>query len=125
MLSRAATASILATDDSELLLANPVKGRPVRRAEVRKDRGVVVCDRINLINAVILVVAHVLLAFVTREEAPTAVSGTLRRLSVHVADAGPVNENAISGQTPPGALNERRDLFWPESEALRLRHGAV
>ena len=63
--------------------------------EERHDLGIIVHDRIYVIDAVPLAVGHVSFVFVSREKPPAAILFVVRQLAIHVADRLAIDDNPI------------------------------
>ena len=77
----------------------------------RNDVGVVVADRIQLVDPGIVGVVHVRLALVTSGEAPAAVPAAVRLLPVAVANLVALHRDAVGGDTAIGALPVGKQMF--------------
>ena len=77
----------------------------------RNDVGVVVADRIQLVDPSIVGVVHVRLALVTGGEAPAAVPAAVRLLPVAVANLVALHRDAVGGDTAIGALPVGKQMF--------------
>ena len=77
----------------------------------RNDVGVVVADRIQLVDPSIVGVVHVRLALVTGGEAPAAVPAAVRLLPVAVANLTALHRDTVGGNAAIGTLPVREQRF--------------
>ena len=77
----------------------------------RNDVGIVVADRIQLVNPGIVGIIHVRLALVTSGKAPAAVPAAVRLLPVAVAHLAALYCDAVGGDTAIGALPVGQQMF--------------
>ena len=89
----------------------PLKSAGGGRMQQRNDVGIVVADRIQLVNPGIVGIIHVRLALVTSGKAPAAVPAAVRLLPVAVAHLAALYCDAVGGDTAIGALPVGQQMF--------------
>ena len=85
----------------------PLKGAGSGGVQQRNDVGIVVADRIQLVDPGIVGVVHVLLALITGGEAPAAVPVAVRLLPVTVANLVALHRDTVGGNAAIGTLPVR------------------
>ena len=89
----------------------PLKGAGSGGVQQRGNVGIVVADRVQLVDPGIVGIVHVRLALVTGSEAPAAVPAAVRFLPVAVADLVALHRDTVGGDTAIGTLPVREQMF--------------
>ena len=82
----------------------PLKGARSGGVQQRNDVGIVVADRIQLVDPGVVGIVHVRLTLVTSGEAPATVPAAVRLLPVTVADLVALHRDTVGGDTAIGTL---------------------
>src|SRR5215510_7950187 len=85
---------------------------------MRNDIGIIVRNRVNVINAMVGRVVHVLVRFVSGHEPPPAIDGVVGFLSVHEADAHAIDSNPVCCDACTMTIDERPNISGGLGEAL-------
>ena len=89
----------------------PLKGAGSGGVQQRGNVGIVVADRVQLVDPGIVGIVHVRLALITSSEAPAAVPAAVRFLPVAVADLVALHRDTVGGDTAIGTLPVREQMF--------------
>ena len=89
----------------------PLKGAGSGGVQQRDDVGIVIADRVQLVDPGIVGIVHVRLALVTGGEAPAAVPAAVRLLPVAVANLVALHRDAVGGDTAIGTLPVGKQMF--------------
>ena len=89
----------------------PLKGAGSGGVQQRDDVGIVIADRVQLVDPGVVRVVHVLVALITGGKAPAAVPAAVRLLPVAVAHFAALYCDAVGGDTAIGALPVGKQMF--------------
>ena len=89
----------------------PLKGAGSGRMQQRDNIGVVVADRIQLVDPGVVGVIHVRLALIPSSKAPATVPATVRLLPVAVANLAALHRDAVSGDAAIGTFPVGKQKF--------------
>ena len=89
----------------------PLKGAGSGGVQQRDDVGIVIADRVQLVDPGVVRVVHVLVALITGGKAPAAVPAAVRLLPVAVANLAALYCDAVGGDAAIGALPVREQRF--------------
>ena len=89
----------------------PLKGAGSGGVQQRDDVGIVIADRVQLVDPGVVRVVHVLVALITGGKAPAAVPAAVRLLPVAVAHLAALYCDAVGGDAAIGALPVREQRF--------------
>ena len=89
----------------------PLKGAGSGGVQQRDDVGIVIADRVQLVDPGVVRVVHVLVALITGGKAPAAVPAAVRLLPVAVAHLAALHCDAVGGDTAIGALPVGKQMF--------------
>ena len=101
-------------DLDELAVIVTLERRARRRVEQRDHVGVVVGDRVHVVQADVGKIVDVRVALEAAQEAPAAVEVGIRLLAIHEADGAPVDGDVIAREARATAPRERPDLVGGE-----------
>ena len=85
----------------------PLKGAGSGGVQQRDDVGIVIADRVQLVDPGVVRVVHVLVALITGGKAPAAVPAAVRLLPVAVAHLAALYCDAVGGDAAIGTLPVR------------------
>ena len=89
----------------------PLKGAGSGGVQQRDDVGIVIADRVQLVDPGVVRVVHVLVALITGGKAPAAVPAAVRLLPVAVAHLAALYCDAVGGDAAIGTLPVREQRF--------------
>ena len=89
----------------------PLKGAGSGGVQQRDDVGIVIADRVQLVDPGVVRVVHVLVALITGGKAPAAVPAAVRLLPVAVANLAALYCDAVGGDAAIGALPVREQIL--------------
>ena len=89
----------------------PLKGAGSGGVQQRNDVGIVIADRVQLVDPGVVRVVHVLVALITGGKAPAAVPAAVRLLPVAVAHLAALYCDAVGGDTAISALPVGQQMF--------------
>ena len=99
-------------DQLEHAIFIPLKGAGSGGVQQRDDVGIVIADRVQLVDPGVVRVVHVLVALITGGKAPAAVPAAVRLLPVAVAHHAALHCDAVGGDTAIGALPVGEQIFY-------------
>ena len=88
-----------------------LKGAGGGGVQQRNDVGIVVADRIQLVDPGIVGVVHVRLALVTSGEAPAAVPAAVRLLPIAIANLAALHRDTVGGDAAIGTFPVWKQMF--------------
>src|SRR6185312_11577423 len=88
------------------------------RLEERNDLRIVVGDRVDVEDALVVAVRHVIVVFVARHEAPAAVRRVLGRFAIHETDGLALHGDHVRREAPSDADCEWLEVFFGNSIRL-------
>ena len=98
-------------DQLEHAIFIPLKGAGSGGVQQRDDVGIVIADRVQLVDPGVVRVVHVLVALITGGKAPAAVPAAVRLLPVAVAHLAALYCDAVGGDAAIGTLPVREQRF--------------
>jgi hypothetical protein len=96
-----------------------------RGIEIRNDIGIVVCNRVNGINARVALVTGIYLILVSREKTPSAIVRPVSHLAIHIAYFLPFDHDPIAGKTATHRRHQLTDFFFRYGEFLLAQRSPV
>ena len=90
----------------------PLKGAGSGGVQQRDNVGIVVADRVQLVDPGIVGIVHVRLALITSSEAPAAVPAAVRLLPVAVANLAALHRDTVGGNAAIRSLPAGEQIFY-------------
>jgi hypothetical protein len=101
-------------------IATPLERGTYTRTKYRDDPGIVVRDRIDVVDAEIVRDNQIFLALVSGKESPSAIRCIVGLLPIAVSDHHPIHGNSISRKTATVPERQRLDLVSSSLEFFRV-----